>query len=326
MSFIDRLRQRAKTKKKRIVFPEAEDPRILKAAEWLASNNICDIILLESSDTISEISAEHKINIPKTIDILNPEKYSNLGRFTESYFKKRKDKGISRGEARSQIQQPLFFGAAMVESGEADGCVAGSIAATSEVLRAAIRVIGLNKGTTIVSSVFLMVLPEDRVLTYGDCGVVPYPEAEQLADIAIQSSHTHRLLTEQEPVTAMLSFSTKGSAEHQRVELVREALDIARKKEPELLIDGELQFDAAFVPEVARRKAPDSGVAGRANVLIFPNLDAGNIAYKITERLGRASATGPIVQGLAKPMMDLSRGCGWEDIVNAACVAVLMGK
>lgn len=326
MSFIDRLRQRAKAKKKRILFPEAQDPRILKAAVWLSSNHVCDIILLGDSDTISGVAAEHNINIPKKIDILNPENYSNLGRFEDIYFEKREDKGISRGEARSQIQQPLFFGAAMVESGEADGCVAGSVAATSEVLRAAIRVIGLKKATTIVSSVFLMVLPDDRVLTYGDCGVVPYPDAEQLADIAIQSSHTHRLLTEQEPVTAMLSFSTKGSAEHQRVELVREALDIARKKEPELMIDGELQFDAAFVPEVARRKAPDSGVAGRANVLIFPNLDAGNIAYKITERLGDASATGPIVQGLAKPMMDLSRGCGWEDIVNAACVAVLMGE
>jgi len=326
MSFIDRLRQRAKAKRKRIVFPETKDFRILKAAAWLASNSICDITLLGSPDTISEAAVDHEIIIPKTIEILNPDTYSNLDQFAETYFKKRESKGISRGEAQRQIQQPLFFGAAMVESGKADGCVAGSIAATSEVLRAAIRVIGLKKGTSIVSSIFLMVLPEDRVLTYGDCGVVPYPDAEQLADIAVQSSRTHRLLTEQEPITAMLSFSTKGSAEHERVELVREALDIARKKEPDLLIDGELQFDAAYVPEVARHKAPDSGVGGKANVFIFPNLDAGNIAYKITERLGGASATGPIVQGLARPMMDLSRGCGWEDIVNAACVAALMGE
>ena len=169
-----------------------------------------------------------------------------------------------------------------------------------------------------------MALTDGRVLTYADCGVVPYPDGEQLADIAVESARTHQLLTEQEPRVAMLSFSTKGSAEHPKTKLVVEALQIAQKKHPKLDIDGEFQFDAAFVPDVARRKAPNSEVAGKANVFIFPNLDAGNIAYKITERLAGATATGPILQGLAHPMMDLSRGCSWSDIVNASCVALLM--
>jgi phosphate acetyltransferase len=171
-----------------------------------------------------------------------------------------------------------------------------------------------------------MALKGGQVLTYADCGVVPYPDEAQLADIAIESARTHQLLTQEKPVVAMLSFSTKGSAKHERTELVTNALEMACKKAPDLQIDGEFQFDAAFVPEVAKRKAPESTVAGNANVFIFPNLDAGNIAYKITERLAGATATGPILQGLSKPMMDLSRGCRWQDIVNAACVAILMSE
>jgi phosphate acetyltransferase len=238
----------------------------------------------------------------------------------------RKHKGITRKEAREKLEDSLYLGAILVATGRADGCVAGSIATTGDVIRAAIHCIGIREGIKTISSTFLMALQNQPPLTYADCGVVPYPDAEQLADIAIESARTHKLLTQKKPKVAMLSFSTKGSAKHERTDLVVEATKIVKHKKPELQVDGELQFDAAFVPEVALRKAPDSPIKGEANVFIFPNLDAGNIAYKITERLAGAAATGPILQGLAKPMMDLSRGCDWQDIVNAACVAIMMGE
>jgi phosphate acetyltransferase len=246
--------------------------------------------------------------------------------FTHTLWKKRKHKLDDREEAQQLLQNPLYYAASMVDAGLADCCVAGSIATTADVIRAAIHVLGLKSGTSTVSSTFLMAMPDGNVYTYADCGVVPYPDKEQLADIALESARTHRLLTCQEPRVAMLSFSTKGSAVHPRSQLVQEALKIAKRINPELIIDGELQFDAAIIPDIAKRKAPESPLAGNANVFIFPNLDAGNIAYKITERLAGATATGPILQGLAKPMMDLSRGCNWNDIVNAACVAILMGE
>jgi phosphate acetyltransferase len=224
------------------------------------------------------------------------------------------------------LNDPLYLAATMVATGVADAAVGGSLTTTGEVIRAAIHSIGLCEGNNTVSSTFLMALENKPPLTYADCGVVPYPDAEQLADIALESARTHQRLTGEEPKVAMLSFSTKGSSKHERTELVVEATKLIQQKVPELTIDGELQFDAAFVPHVAERKAPESPLKGQGNVFIFPNLDAGNIAYKITERLAGASATGPILQGLAKPMMDLSRGCTWQDIVNAACVAILMGE
>ncbi|MBN2732180.1 MAG: phosphate acetyltransferase [Balneolaceae bacterium] len=309
------IRQRAAKQKKHIVLPEGDDPRVKQAARFLVGQEICTVTVLQNSEedkseVFSQINMQH--NLP------NEETY------IQSLWEKRKHKLSNIVEAKNLLRNALYYGASMVDAGLADGCVAGSTATTAEVIRAAIHVLGLKQGTSVVSSTFLMAMPDGNVYTYADCGVVPYPDENQLADIAIDSAQTHRLLTEQEPKVAMLSFSTKGSALHPRSELVRNALDIARKKDPELIIDGELQFDAAFEPGVAQRKAPDSTVAGRANVFIFPNLDAGNIAYKITERMAGATATGPILQGLARPMMDLSRGCSWQDIVNAACVAILM--
>ncbi len=316
MKIIKEIRERAAQLKKHIVLPEGEDPRVLQAAQFLQGEQICGVTILTSNTKETE-SVPH---------INYSQDSRNIETFTDSLWKKRKHKLKSADEARELLQNPLFYGAAMVDAGLADGCVAGSMAPSAHVIRAAIQVIGLKLDTSIVSSTFLMAFENGQVFTYADCGVVPYPDAAQLADIALESARTHQRLTDKEPRVAMLSFSTKGSATHPRSELVTKALEIAKAKDPELLIDGELQFDAAFVPTVASRKAPDSPLQGRANIFIFPNLDAGNIAYKITERLAGAAATGPILQGLAKPMMDLSRGCRWEDIVNAACVAVLMGK
>jgi len=326
MEIIDKIRSRAKSMKAHIVLPESDDLRVLRAASFLIEENICRVTLIGDTENIIGTASEHDLSLPENLNIINSEKAEKNEELIELLFQRRKHKGTDRKEAFNLLGNPLYMGAALVASGRADGCVAGSVATTGDVIRAAIHTIGLRKETSIVSSVFLMAMPGGDVFTYGDCGVVPYPDTEQLADIAVESSRTHRLLTQSNPVTAMLSFSTKGSARHDKTDLVTDALVRARQKSPGLTIDGELQFDAAFVPEVAERKAPESEVAGKANVYIFPNLDAGNIAYKITERLAGATATGPILQGLDKPMMDLSRGCSWQDIVNAACVAVLMGE
>ncbi len=325
-NIIKNIRNRATKFEKTIILPETDDPRVLKAASFLDDQEICSVILTGKEKRIRQQAEKEGITLPKSIEIISLDTISFADELVNNLFERRKHKGISKADAEEALRDSLYFSAGLVATSKADGCVAGSVATTGEVIRAAIHSIGLRKTTDIVSSTFLMALREGRVLTYADCGVVPYPDANQLADIAIESARTHRLLTQEEPIVAMLSFSTKGSAKHERTELVTEALEITRNKAPKLQIDGEFQFDAAFVPEVAKRKAPASKVAGKANVFIFPNLDAGNIAYKITERLAGATATGPILQGLAKPMMDLSRGCNWQDIVNAACVAILMGN
>lgn len=324
MNIIQRIRNRAQKAGKTIVFPETTDPRVLHAGSFLADENICSVILLGEKEQLYSKARQEDIALPESVNITSFDTTPFAEELIDHLYERRKHKGVSRNDAKEALQNPLYFGAGLVAIDKADGAVAGSLATTGNVIKAAIHSIGLREGTDIVSSIFLMALKDDRVLTYADCGVVPYPDADQLADIAIESARTHQMLTEEEPVVAMLSFSTKGSAKHERTELVTTSLNIARQKQPDLQIDGEFQFDAAFVPEVAKRKAPNSKVAGRANVFVFPNLDAGNIAYKITERLAGATATGPILQGLAKPMMDLSRGCSWRDIVNAACVAILM--
>lgn len=316
MDFIKSLQEKAKKLQKTIILPESEDPRVLKAAEFLAENEICKPILISSKDNSSAFS--------KNIDVINPNSSHLSIEFSEYLYERRKSKGLTLEESKEWINNPLYFGAAMVAKGFADGCVAGSIATTGNVLKAAIHTIGLKPGSNVVSSIFLMSFEDGKVFSYGDCAVVPYPDSNQLATIAIDSANTHFAITGARPNVAMLSFSTKGSAFHDRVDLVKAALEIVKSQNPELNIDGEMQFDAALLPEIGLKKAPTSKVAGQANVFIFPNLDAGNISYKITERLGGAKATGPVIQGLAKPMMDLSRGCSWEDIVNTACVCALV--
>jgi phosphate acetyltransferase len=235
----------------------------------------------------------------------------------------RKHKGITIEQAREIVVKDLFFGAMMVREGMADGSIAGSTASTGDVMRAGIQCVGMPEGISIVSSFFLMLFP-DKVFSFADCAVVPNPDSNQLADIAISTADNHRKLTDKEPFVAMLSFSTKGSAQHELIDKVIEATKVVKEKRPDLNADGEFQFDTAVIESIGKKKAPGSTVAGKANVMVFPDLNAGNIAYKIAQRLGGAEAIGPLVQGLNKPCFDLSRGCSVDDIVNTTAFAAVM--
>jgi phosphate acetyltransferase len=321
-SLLDSIKEKASKKKKTIVLPESHDERVLKAAEKLAKGKIVSVITLGNEDKIR--NSAKSLNVDLTgVRIIDPSKSDKLSDFTNIYFNLRKKKGISIEEAKETVQKDLFFGAMMVKEGMADGSVSGSTASTADVLRAGIQCIGMPEGISIVSSFFLMVFPE-KTYSFADCAVVPDPDAVQLADIAISTAENHEKLTGEKSYIAMLSFSTKGSAEHELVDKVRNALNSVKSKRPDLAIDGELQFDAAIVDSVGKRKAPGSDVAGRANVLVFPDLNAGNIGYKIAQRLGKGEAVGPIIQGLKKPFFDLSRGSSVDDIVNTASIAALM--
>jgi phosphate acetyltransferase len=323
-NFIKSLRENASKKKRTIVLPESHDERVLKAAEILTKENIANVITLGNEEKIRKEAAALGVNL-QGIRIIDPEKSDKLSDFTNIFYNMRKKRGkeISIEEARNTIKRDIFFGAMMVKEGMADGGVCGSIATTADVMRAIIQCVGTDEGISIVSSFFLMVFP-DKIYSFADCAVNPNPNAQQLADIAISAADNYKKLVGDEPYVAMLSFSTKGSAEHELVDKVREATRFAQEKRPDLNIDGELQFDAAIIESIGKRKAPGSKVAGRANVLIFPDLQAGNIGYKIAERLGGAQAVGPISQGLAKPFFDLSRGCSVDDIVNTACIAAIV--
>lgn len=320
MNLIDQILEQSKVLKKRIVLPETDDPRTLSAIKRITDEGIADIVLIERSDV--QISYE----IRNRCQIFDPQSSPDMERFVEYLVERRQHKGMTESKARKVFENPLYVAAAMVAFDVADGCVAGAVNTTADVLRAGIQIVGVKKGSALVSSTFLMSLPDGRNFTFGDCAVNPYPDEKQLASIAIDSAETHHKLTGEEAKVAMLSFSTKGSAQHDRVTLVREALEIARTARPDLSIDGELQLDAAILEAIGKKKAPGSAVAGHANVLIFPNLDAGNIGYKLTERLAGASATGPIIQGIAKPFNDLSRGCSADDIVNTVAVCSLLAQ
>ena len=323
MELITRIRNEAKKALKPIVLPEGLEDRVIRAARILASDKIVQPILLGDEKKIRQKSEELKIDL-SDISIFNPVSHPDLKKFANKYFELRKHKGVTPEAANEAILNPLFFGAMMVRENIATGAVAGSINTTGDVLKAAIQIVGLMQNIKVVSSSFLMVLKNGEILTFADCAVIPDPDPEQLASIAISSAKTHQKLVGTEPSVAMLSFSTKGSAKHPLADKVVEALQIVKKIEPSLNIDGELQFDAAYIPEIGNRKAPGSPVAGKANVFIFPDLNAANIGYKLVQRLAGAEAVGPVIQGLAKPYNDLSRGCSVDDIVNVAAICSIL--
>ena len=306
---IQNLRERAKKNPKVIVFPEADDERVVEAVEYIKKEGIAKPLLL-------------------TQDNLEPEKQEE---FANLFFDRKQIKGVTFEEARELMENPLYYGTMMTRYGYADGFVAGAKFNTSSVVRTALNCLEVDKQVRIVSSCFIMAVPdcsygEKGVFVYADCGVIPYPTSEQLANIAISSAQFARDVLEITPRVALLSFSTKGSAEGRWVDKIKEAVEIANTKSNGFLIDGELQGDSALVPEIASRKLGESQVAGRANVLIFPNLDAGNICYKLTQRLAKARAVGPIILGTKQPCSDLSRGCDVEDIVDCTAVTVIRAQ
>ena len=325
-STMERIRRIAGTRRQRLLFAEAGDERIVAAAARMARDRLADVALVGPPDEARATARKADVNL-NGVELIDSGAAENVERARGAILAARGSR-ITPPEADKYARDPVFQAAARVREGLADCYVAGATRPTADVLRAALWLIGMRPDTKSVSSFFLMVLPgeagKERVLTFADCAVLPDPSPEQLAEIAILSADNHHRLVQEVPHVAFLSFSTRGSAEHPHVEKVRVALKIARERRPDLHLDGELQLDAAIVPAVGKRKAPDSVVAGHANVLVFPDLDAGNNGYKLVQRLGDAAAIGPMLQGLAKQANDLSRGCSIEEVVDTATVACAM--
>lgn len=326
MDLIKQIVERAKSCKQRIVLPEGTEKRTIQAANELIGDGVADIILIGNQNEVKNLAVEMNLKNIDKATIVDPTNYEKKETYTNLLFELRKAKGLTIEQASKLAEDPLYIGCLMIKNGDADGEIAGAQNTTGDVLRPALQIIKTAPGISVVSGAFLLFTTQkqygkDGLIVVADCAVTPDPTAPQLAEIAVATGHTARALVGEEPQVAILSFSTKGSAKHPLVDKVIEATKLAQQLDPTMNIDGELQADAALVPSVGNQKAPGSNVAGKANVLVFPSLEVGNIAYKLVQRLGNAEAVGPILQGMAAPVHDLSRGCSVSDIYNMVAIA-----
>ncbi|MBT4727494.1 MAG: phosphate acetyltransferase [Cytophagia bacterium] len=325
MPLLDSIKENAKKLNKRIVLPESMEERTLKAANILIEEGICQVILIGDEKAILNEASKYELKHIQKASIVNPETYNKMDAYADIFVEIRKNKGLTKDKAIELLKDPLYLAVMLIKAGDADGEVAGANNATGNVLRPAFQIVKTQPGISVVSGAFLMMLKdkqfgEDGLIVFADCAVHPDPDAKQLAEIAVCSAQTARNIAKIEPRVAMLSFSTKGSASHPMVDKVVEATELAREMMPGLKIDGELQADAAIIEAIGKKKAPDSEIAGKANVLVFPNLESGNISYKLVQRMAGAEAIGPVLQGMAAPINDLSRGCSVDDIVNLVAI------
>lgn len=330
MKFIEQIKQRAKKDIKTIILPEAEDKRVLEAASKVAKEGFANIILLGNKEQIEKDSSKYNLDLSK-IEIIDVNSSDKKQDYANKLYELRKAKGLTLDEAEKLIEEPIYFGMMMLKNNEADGLVSGAAHSTANTLRPALQILKTAPNTKLVSAFFIMCVPnceygEHGNFVYGDCGLNQNPTADELSEIAISSAKSFEDLVQSEPKVAMLSYSTYGSAKSELTEKVIEATKLVKEKSPNLLVDGELQVDAAIIPEISKSKAPGSPIEGNANVLIFPDLDAGNIGYKLTQRLAKAEAYGPLCQGIAKPVNDLSRGCSAEDIVGVVAITSVQAQ
>jgi phosphate acetyltransferase len=331
MNFIERLREDAKKTKQKIVLPEALEERTLKAADYVLSEKIAEIILLGNKDEILKLAEKINLQHIENADIIDPENFNEFAEYVDFLMKIRGGKIKSRKEAESLVRNPLYLATILVKKGKAGGEVAGAENTTGDVLRPAFQIVKTIAGISVVSGAFFMVfenknIGENGIITFADCAVHPNPTASELAEIAVASARTTKAIAGFEPRVALLTFSTKGSARHEMVDKVVEATKLAQALAPEYKFDGDLQADAAIVPEIGSKKAPGSEIAGKANVLVFPTLEVGNISYKLVQRLAGAVAVGPVLQGMAAPINDLSRGCSVDDIINMIAITTLQAS